>query len=39
MEHKAHHFIVDKSLKFATCSVCGVKISRKQVGWDIKKYD
>lgn len=30
---KAHHFIVDKSLGFAICSVCGVYKKRVSVSW------
>ena len=36
-DHKAHHFVVDKSLTFATCSVCGVTMKRKTVGWDTRE--
>jgi len=36
-DHKAHHFVVDKSLTFATCSVCAVTMKRKTVGWDTRE--
>ena len=32
-----HHYIVDKSLEFGTCSRCGSIKKRKQIGWQIRE--
>ena len=34
--HTAHHFVVDKSNTFSTCSICGLIKERKIIGWDTK---
>ena len=36
-EHRAHHFVVDKSLEFGICSVCGEVKARKIVGWETRE--
>ena len=35
-EHKAHHFVVDASNEFSVCGICGLKMPRKIIGWDMK---
>ena len=35
-KHKLHYFVVDKSNKFSTCSICGTKKIRKIIGWGTK---
>jgi hypothetical protein len=37
--HVAHHFVVGKSNTFSICSVCGLKIERKIIGWDTREDD
>lgn len=37
--HTAHHFVVDKSNIFSICSVCGLKIERKIIGWNTRAED
>jgi len=35
--HTNHHYIVDKSLEYSICSICGDKKLRKTVGWDTRE--
>ena len=34
--HKLHYFVVHRSNKFSTCSICGFRKVRKIIGWDTK---
>ena len=36
-DHTSHHFVVDKSNTFSVCSICGLVIERKIIGWDTKE--
>ena len=38
-DHKAHHFVVDSSNEFAVCGICGLRRSRKIIGWDTRGDD
>jgi len=38
-EHKAHHFVVDKSNKFSKCGICGLVRKRKIIGWDTQEKE